>query len=134
MRLTIHEDKDPVVQGFFAAQPARGYSDAVRLLIHMFVSEYGNRDVVGAFGERLVSLRPHQTANAIVPRPVPSADQPELPFEQDITPVPAEAGAPESVSTSSEPHDDDNDDASTSTSEHQPYEMGDVFESLRPSH
>lgn len=53
-RLQLPDD-DPIVTGLLNKQPARGRSDAVRMLIHLFVAHYGYTDVVNAVGAELVA-------------------------------------------------------------------------------
>lgn len=134
MRLTIHEDKDCVVREFFAAQPSRGYSDAVRLLIHFFVSEYGYRDVVGALGEHLVALNatnPQRQSEVHIPQTTEqqAVDQPQLSFEP--SPVAAEAGAPVRPVQPPETAEDAHDLSDAEKSQSQSQEMDDIFGSLR---
>lgn len=53
-RLQLPDD-DPIVTGLLNKQPARGRSDAVRMLIHLFVAHYGYTDVVNVVGAELVA-------------------------------------------------------------------------------
>lgn len=55
-RLQLPDD-DPIVTGLLNKQPARGRSDAVRMLIHLFVAHYGYTDVVNVVGAELVAGR-----------------------------------------------------------------------------
>ncbi len=59
-RLQLPDD-DPIVTGLLNKQPARGRSDAVRMLIHLFVAHYGYTDVVNVVGAELVAGRGHNT-------------------------------------------------------------------------
>lgn len=47
---------DTITESFFEAQGPRGVSNAMRMLIHMFVAEYGTQtDVMSVVGQRLVA-------------------------------------------------------------------------------
>lgn len=59
-RLQLPDD-DPIVTGLLNKQPARGRSDAVRMLIHLFVAHYGYTDVVNVVGAELVAGRNRDT-------------------------------------------------------------------------
>lgn len=59
-RLQLPDD-DPIVTGLLNKQPARGRSDAVRMLIHLFVAHYGYTDVVNVVGAELVANGGHNT-------------------------------------------------------------------------
>lgn len=59
-RLQLPDD-DPIVTGLLNKQPVRGRSDAVRMLIHLFVAHYGYTDVVNVVGAELVARGGHNT-------------------------------------------------------------------------
>lgn len=84
-RLQLPDD-DPIVTGLLNKQPARGRSDAVRMLIHLFVAHYGYTDVVNVVGAELVAGRGHNTNQLELDLPdidVPVAVQVPVAAESD---------------------------------------------------
>ena len=86
-RLQLPDD-DPIVTGLLNKQPARGRSDAVRMLIHLFVAHYGYTDVVNVVGAELVAGRNCDTDQLELDLPdidVPEAVQVPVVDESDKT-------------------------------------------------
>lgn len=86
-RLQLPDD-DPIVTGLLNKQPARGRSDAVRMLIHLFVAHYGYTDVVNVVGAELVAGRNRDTDQLQLDLPdidVPEAVQVPVAGEFDKT-------------------------------------------------
>lgn len=84
-RLQLPDD-DPIVTGLLNKQPARGRSDAVRMLIHLFVAHYGYTDVVNVVGAELVANRNRDTDQLELDLPdidVPEAVQVPVVGESD---------------------------------------------------
>jgi hypothetical protein len=84
-RLQLPDD-DPIVTGLLNKQPARGRSDAVRMLIHLFVAHYGYTDVVNVVGAELVAGRNRDTDQLELDLPdidVPEAVQVPVVDESD---------------------------------------------------
>lgn len=84
-RLQLPDD-DPIVTGLLNKQPARGRSDAVRMLIHLFVAHYGYTDVVNVVGAELVAGRGHNADQLELKLPdidVPEAVQVPVVDESD---------------------------------------------------
>jgi len=84
-RLQLPDD-DPIVTGLLNKQPARGRSDAVRMLIHLFVAHYGYTDVVNVVGAELVANRNRDTDQLQLDLPdidVPEAVQVPVADESD---------------------------------------------------
>lgn len=84
-RLQLPDD-DPIVTGLLNKQPARGRSDAVRMLIHLFVAHYGYTDVVNVVGAELVAGRGHNADQLELDLPdidVPEAVQVPVADESD---------------------------------------------------
>ena len=86
-RLQLPDD-DPIVTGLLNKQPARGRSDAVRMLIHLFVAHYGYTDVVNVVGAELVASRNRNADQLELDLPdidVPEAVQVPVAGESDKT-------------------------------------------------
>lgn len=84
-RLQLPDD-DPIVTGLLNKQPARGRSDAVRMLIYLFVAHYGYTDVVNVVGAELVAGRNRDTDQLELDLPdidVPEAVQVPVVDESD---------------------------------------------------
>lgn len=87
---------DTITEGFFEAQGPRGVSNAMRMLIHMFVAEYGTQtDVMSVVGQRLVAA----TSPAVVQHAVQQHTAPvSTVSDDDIESVP-ESVSPETDDT-----------------------------------
>ena len=115
-RLQLPDD-DPIVTGLLNKQPARGRSDAVRMLIHLFVAHYGYTDVVNVVGAELVASRNHNANQLELDLPdidVPAAVQ--VPVVDSVDEPVAQAET-ETVSGS---NDAEADDAEAQSQQSQP--------------
>jgi len=100
-RLQLPDD-DPIVTGLLNKQPARGRSDAVRMLIHLFVAHYGYTDVVNVVGAELVAGGGHNVDQL-------QLDLPDIDVPEAVqVPVVDTAGKP-AAKAESEPVEDSND-------------------------
>lgn len=106
-RLQLPDD-DPIVTGLLNKQPARGRSDAVRMLIHLFVAHYGYTDVVNVVGAELVAGRGHNTDQL-------ELDLPDIDVPEAVQVPVAHTVDKSDTSAKTETVEDDNDMEASST-------------------
>ena len=114
-RLQLPDD-DPIVTGLLNKQPARGRSDAVRMLIHLFVAHYGYTDVVNVVGAELVAGRNRDTDQLELD--LPDIDVPETVQVPVVDTVgnPAAKAEPEPVEDSNDTEPQESQQQETETS------------------
>jgi len=121
-RLQLPDD-DPIVTGLLNKQPARGRSDAVRMLIHLFVAHYGYTDVVNVVGAELVAGRGHNTNQLELDLPdidvpeavqVPVTDTVDKPDESAAETETVEDGSNDTEANTAKPQESQQNDTETS--------------------